>query len=178
MKKASYTLSFCSLMAALGAAVLLTGGLIPVATYCAPLLASLLLIPVTEEFGEGCGWRVWVVTAVLVLLLGADKEAAFFYLLLGYYPLLRLWLEKKVPKALRLPAKLGWSALSVAVMYALLCLVFRVDAVLQDFAGVSMWVNAAFALLLCVVMLLFDRCLGPMTLLYRYKLRPRLGRKK
>ena len=155
MKKTTYTLSFCSLMAALGAAILLGGGLIPVATYCAPLLSSLLLIPVTEEFGARYGRRVWAVTAALVLLLGADKEAAFFYLLLGYYPLLRLWLEKKVPKALRFPVKLGWSVLSVAVMYALLCLVFRVDAVLQDFAGVSMWVNAAFALLLCVVMLLF-----------------------
>lgn len=178
MKKASYTLSFCSLMAALGAAILLGGGLIPVATYCAPLLASLLLIPVTEEFGERYGRRVWAVTAALVLLLGADKEAAFFYLLLGYYPLLRLWMEKKVPGALHLPVKLGWSVLSVGVMYALLCLVFRVDAVLEDFAGVSMWVNTAFALLLCAVMLLFDRCLGPLTLLYRYKLRPRLGKRK
>ena len=176
MSQKTYTLSFCSLMAALGAAVLLTGGLIPVATYCAPLLASLLLIPVTEEFGERYGWRVWTVTSALVLLLGADKEAAFFYLLLGYYPLLRLWILRKMPRPVQLPVKLGWSALSVAVMYALLCLVFRVDAVLEDFAGVEMWVNTAFALLLCLVMLLFDRCLGPMTLLYRYKLRPRLGK--
>ena len=173
MKERSHTLAFCAVLSALGVALLLGGGLIPVATYAAPLLASLLLIPAVSECGAGWGWRVWAVTALLTLLLDADREAAFFYLFLGYYPLLRREIEGRTPRPLRWAVKLGWAALSVGVMYALLCFAFGLGELLEE----EQWVNAAFFLLLCAVMLLFDRCLTPMTILYEKKLRPRLGRR-
>ncbi|MBP3209190.1 MAG: hypothetical protein J6M64_04645 [Oscillospiraceae bacterium] len=39
-KPKSRPLAFCAMMAALGTMLMLTGGLIPVLTYCSPLLAS------------------------------------------------------------------------------------------------------------------------------------------
>ena len=74
----AYTVAFCSLMAALGAVMMLTGGLVPVMTYCSPLLAGVLLIPVLREHGRKWAWLVWIVTAALSMILSADKEAAFF----------------------------------------------------------------------------------------------------
>lgn len=177
MKTAAYTLSFCSLMAALGTAVLLTCGLIPMGVYCATIFASLFLIPVTEEFDRRRGRWVWCVTALLALLLCPDRECSFFYLFFGYYPLLREAINDRVKPSLRVPLKLLWSLLSGMAMYALLCFVFRLDAVLKEFAETARWINAAFFLLLSVVMLIFDRALASLTLLYRYKLRPRLGRR-
>ena len=75
MKRQSYAIAFCALMAALGAALMTTGGLIPIATYCSPLLAGLLLLPVLVEFGVREAWMVWAVTAALSLILSPDKEA-------------------------------------------------------------------------------------------------------
>ena len=69
---------------------------------------------------------------------------------------------------LEMPLSLG-----AKVMYALLCFAFGLGELLEE----EQWVNAAFFLLLCAVMLLFDRCLTPMTILYEKKLRPRLGRR-
>ena len=63
-KGQAYTVAFCSLMAALGAVLMLTGGLIPVMTYCSPLMAGVLLIPVLREFGKKWAWLVWLVTAL------------------------------------------------------------------------------------------------------------------
>ena len=42
-KPKSRPLAFCAMMAALGTMLMLTGGLIPVLTYCSPLLASFSL---------------------------------------------------------------------------------------------------------------------------------------
>ena len=61
-RKLTHAMAFCSQMAALGAALMTTGGLIPVLTYCSPLLAGVLLIPVLQEYGEKWAWLVWLVT--------------------------------------------------------------------------------------------------------------------
>ena len=69
-KGQAYTVAFCSLMAALGTVLMLTGGLVPVMTYCSPLLAGVLLIPVMREHGNNWAWLVWLVTAAVILSLG------------------------------------------------------------------------------------------------------------
>ena len=176
-RKQSYTIAFCALMAALGAALMAAGGLIPVATYCSPLLASLLLLPVLVEFGRREAWMVWAVTAALSLILSADKEAGSMYLFLGWYPILKPGFDRLRPRLLGWAAKAAVFALAFAAMYALLCLVFRVDQVVEDLQGVSLAVNLLFYLILLVVMLLFDFILGRMLPLYVYRLRPRLLRK-
>ena len=174
----SYTVAFCALMASLGAALMATGGLIPIATYCSPLLAGLLLLPVLVEFGAREGWMVWAVTAALSLILSPDKEAGSMYLFLGWYPILKPAFDRIRPRLLGWGAKLGVFALAFAAMYALLCLVFQLEELLEDLRAVSIAVNLAFYLMLLVVMLLYDFILGRMLLLYLYRLRPRLLRRR
>ena len=84
----AFRLSLSALMAALGTVLMLSSNLIPVLTYVAPMLASLTLIPILSEFGKKYAWMTWAVTALLALLLCADREAAFFYLFIGWYPIL------------------------------------------------------------------------------------------
>ena len=52
-KKGAHAIALCALLAALGVAVMLAAGLVPILTYCAPLVASLFLIPVLREYGKG-----------------------------------------------------------------------------------------------------------------------------
>ena len=47
--KPAYSVALCALLSALGVAVMLAAGLLPVLTYCSPLVASLFLIPVLRE---------------------------------------------------------------------------------------------------------------------------------
>lgn len=93
--------------------------LVPVMTYAAPLLCSLLLLPLLMEFSASSGWMVWGVTSILTLLLGADKEAAFFYLFIGWYPLIKLPLENRMKKA-SLPVKTAVFTLALTIMYLIL----------------------------------------------------------
>ena len=123
--KPAVSVAFCGVLAALGTAVMMAAGLIPVLTYCSPLVASLFLIPVLREFGKGRAWMTWAVTAVLSGILCADKEAAFFYIFLGYYPVLK-------PAFDRL-GKAGWAfklllfAAALAAMYGLILFVLGMD---------------------------------------------------
>ena len=173
-KGQAYTVAFCSLMAALGAALMLTGGLIPVMTYCSPLLAGVLLIPVLREFGKKWAWLVWLVTALLSMILSADKEAAFFYLFLGYYPILKQSFDRIKPTPLALLCKLLFFAAAVGVMYALICYVFQLDIGLEELEELGKFAGIAFYLLLVLCMLIYDYALRNLAILYEYRLRPRL----
>lgn len=173
-KRQSYTVAFCALMAALGTALMTTGGLIPIATYCSPLLAGILLLPVLYEFGRREGWMVWAVTAALSLILSPDKEAGSMYLFLGWYPILKPAFDRIRPAALRFFSKLAVFTLAFAAMYALLCFVFQLDEAVEEMRELSLVLNLALDGLLVVVMLIYDFLLGRLWLLYHFRLRPRL----
>ena len=141
------------MMVALSVALMLTGGLIPIATYCAPMISGVLLLPILLEYGKKTAWMGYLATALIVLILGIDKEAAFFYIFLGYYPIIKWSIDKLHQKPMR---------------------VLHMDAVVEEFTEMGMWMLAAFIILLDICLFMYDRLLVPMTVLYANKLRPRL----
>ena len=167
-------IALCAVMAALGAAVMLTGGLIPILTYCSPLAAGLLLIPVIHEYGSGRAWMTWGVTALLALILCADKEAAFFYLFLGYYPIIKKVQDRVPQRALRLLLKLVLFAAALALMYGLLYFVLGLDSFVNDLNAAGTVLNIAVYLGLVAAMMVFDMAIGNIAKLYVRRLRPRI----
>lgn len=172
--RSARTIAFCALMAALGTVLMMLGGLIPVLTYCSPLLASLLLIPVAVEAGRGSGWCVWAVTAALSLIIGIDKEAGFFYCFFGFYPLVKPFFDRCRPKALRFTLKTLFFAALVGLMYWLLCSVLGMEEILESFSAL-MWVNLATLAALVAVLLMFDKVYERMEMMYFLRFRPKLG---
>ena len=173
-RQQSARMAYCGLMVALSVVLMLSGGMISIAAYCIPMMASILLLPVLLEYGRKTTWITYAATACIVLLLGIDKEAAFFYLFFGYYPILK-WEIDRIPRRwLRLPLKLLLYNISFAALYALLGLFLNMEAVLAEFRQMGSMMFVAFLLLFNVCMLLFDRLLTPLVILYVKKLRPRL----
>jgi len=175
-RKLTHAMAFCSLMAALGAALMTTGGMIPVLTYCSPLLAGVLLIPVLREYGEKWAWLTWLVTALLSLILSVDKEAALFYCFLGCYPILRRCFNRVRPKMLSRPLKLLYILAALAGLYALILLVLGLDIGMEDLESLGQYTAASGFLMLTVTMLLYDRVLTNLEILYERRLRGKLKR--
>ena len=166
-------IAFCGMMTALSVVLMLLGGLIPVLLYVSPLAAGLLLLAVLMEYGKKAAWLTWLATALCVLLVGVDKEAAFFYGFIGYYPILKWEIDRRIPnRGLRLGAKLVLFTFSVGLMYLLLATLFPAIMLVESFGGIGMLV--IFAVMLNVCLLLYDRALLPMAVLYDRRLRPHL----
>lgn len=159
-------------MAALGTAFMLTGNLIPVLTYVSPMLAGLTLIPVLYEFGKKYAWMTWAVTAALSLMLCADREEAFFYLFIGFYPIIRPDLDRIRSRPLRFLAKLAVFAASTACMVLILLFVVGMNDIREE-----IWLSVLFYAMMLVVMFLYDRTCRVMTLVYEKRLRRLLIRR-
>ena len=152
-RKQSGKVAFCGMMVALSVALMLTGGLIPIATYCAPMLGGILLLPIMLEYGRKTAWTAYIATSLIVLTLGVDKEAAFFYLFLGYYPIIKWNIEKIGKKPLRLALKLVVFNAAIFLMYAILGFVLHMDAVVAEFTEMGTWLLFLFAVLMATLFL-------------------------
>lgn len=95
----SLRLALCSMIAAMGTAIMFLTGLIPFGTYALPAFAGILLFPVVIEIGTKWAVGVFVAESVLSVFLAPDKEAlACFILFFGYYPILKAVLEHRLQK--------------------------------------------------------------------------------
>ncbi len=166
------SLALCGVLTALAEVVLLLGGVIPMTTFCAPLLAMAVLLPVLEECGTKAAAAAWAATALLALLLTPDRESALIYLFFGWYPLLRPRLRGR-SRAVSAIAKLAVYSAAALTLYGL---VMRLIG-LADGLPESAWVmNAAAFLMGGVLFFLVDQALERLTHLWHTRLRPRLFR--
>ena len=169
-RKRTSQLALAAVLCALSVTIMMLGGLIPVATFCCPMLAGFLSIPILCECGTGMALCAYGAAAVLSCLLGPDKEAAAIYLFLGWYPVLRPKLQK-LRRPFRLLVKLLLFNAAVAAVYALLLFVLGLDPLQSEFAEMSRVMLIVTLLLGNAVFFLFDFILPRMELLYRYRFR-------
>lgn len=164
-KSASRKIAFCGILAALAIVLLLLGGFVPFAVYCCPMLAMLLLVPLMEECSVKICICWYLAVSLLAFLLTPDKEAAFVFAFLGWYPIARRPLGKW-PKLPRIIGKLLLFNVAVFAMYALMIWLFRMEAVAAEFQSAGLPVLILLLALANVLFLAFDLLLGKMTVYF------------
>lgn len=177
MNTTSRKIALCGMMVALGAAVMLLGGVIPVMTFCSPAIAGLTLLPVLSEYGKKWALAAYVAIAALGLMLSPDKESALLFAFLGYYPVAKVGLDKIRNAPLRVAAKLMLFNVAVGLMLASIAWVFNMTEVMAEYAEMSTVMLVVFGVVANVTILLYDRMLGIAMTLYRRRLRKIVFRK-
>lgn len=144
-------------MAALAVVIMCMGGIIPLATYVCPMLCAMVLAVVLRFVGRRIAWAWYAAVAVLSLLLGPDKEAAAVFVFLGYYPIIKPWVDRrKVPFLW----KMVIFNLSICIMYTLLIYLFRLEQVVRDFGDFGLALTLVTLLLGNVTLFMLDLLLS------------------
>ena len=166
-------IALCGVLSALAATVLLSGGMVPGATFCAPVLAMVALLPVLEECGSRAALTAWTATSLLGILLSPDRELALVYAFFGWYPVVRTRISRIPGKFCSLAAKL---VLCNAIIFSLYGAVLGFLGLTADLDGAGRPFKAALLVLANVSFLALDAALERMTLLWRRRLRRRFFR--
>ena len=156
MRSKAYPIALGGMLAAAAVVLMSIGTIIPVATYAAPVLCLLLCQTVLKLCGKRIAWAWYGAVAFLSLLMAPDKEAAAVFLLLGYYPILKLKLDA-------LKGKWLWKALyfngSILALYWVLMNIIGMQQLLSDFEGMGIAMTAVLLILGNVTFFLMDRLL-------------------
>ena len=169
-------IALTGLLCALGAVIMLLGGVIPLATFACPMLAGLMLIPVFVECGQKLAYGAYAAIAILGLILCPDKEAALLFAFIGHYPVLRWRLDQMKSGLLRILAKLGVFNGCILAMYALVLWVFQMDRIIAEYREMGLVLTVLTLVLGNLCLILYDRMIVTFTGIYVYKLRDKLIR--
>lgn len=177
LRQNSRRAALCGILAALSVVLLSAGGILPLATFCCPILAMLCLLPVLEEYGAKTALLLYLAVALLAVLLCPDKEVALLYAFLGWYPTARAPIDRRVGcKPMNAALKLILFAAAVSAMYVLAIFLLGMTEIAAEYAAGGQVLLVLTAALACAVWLLFDKVLLRFTLLYRRKWRGKLFR--
>ena len=119
----------------LSAALMLLSSVIPFLTYAIPALAALLVLFMRVE----CNWKwalaVYAGPSVVCALVVPEKEAVAIYIaLVGYYPLLKLLLDK-LPKVVGYIVKAVFFVGVIVATYYIIMHVFGISTELLEETG-------------------------------------------
>ena len=125
-------IALCGIFAGLSLALMWMVSFVPWMDYALPAVAGLFVFALVIELGPLWPTGVYVATSILSALLLPNKNVALIYIMFfGGYPVLRLLLERRLPKWFAWICKLAvFNAMAVAAYY-LAVFVFQFE--LSDF---------------------------------------------
>ena len=141
------------ILAAAALVVMGLGGMIPIATYVCPMICMLELKAVLKLCGTRMAWAWYGAVALLSLLIGPDKEAAAVFVFLGYYPIVKPWMDRQ-----KLPWL--WKGLlfngSMVILYWMLLHLFGMAALAEEFSEFNGWMLVVLLILGNITFYLLD----------------------
>lgn len=114
-------------MAALAVVVMLTS-YFPYLTYAIPAIASMFILIPTLELGIKWGGLTFVVSGIIVLLVGEMEAKLLFVIFLGYYPVIKETVERFLPKVVQYIIKFVVFNLALVAFYKLSITLIGVSA--------------------------------------------------
>lgn len=144
-------------MAALAIVIMCLGGLIPFATFVCPMLCCMITKLVLSMCGKRIAWAWYGAVAILSVLMAPDKEAAAVFVFLGYYPIVKPWMDKQRLSWL-------WKGLlfncAILLMYWLLIHILGLSEIANDYEEAGIVMSIVMLLLGNVTFFMLDLVLG------------------
>ena len=129
MRNGAKRMAVCAMLTALCVVLMLLGAVLELGMYAAPLFAGLSFLPVGRQYGRTYHLLVYGASCLLCFLLVPNIEQNLMLAgLFGWYPILRPLLQK-LPRLLRLPAKLLFFNTVIVAIEALVMLVLVPETV-------------------------------------------------
>ena len=145
------------MFAAVAMVIMNLGSLIPVATFVCPMLCMMILAFVRKMCGQRIAWAWYGAVAILSLIMAPDKEAAAVFAFLGFYPIVKIKLDKI---RFGFAVKLTLFNVLILLMYALLIHLFGMAQIAAEYREMGIAMTAAMLILGNVAFLLLDHLLS------------------
>ena len=177
-QKPSYVVSLCGIMCGLALALMFVLGMVPMLEYISAAMAGLLIWVIRDRLGVKYGLVSYMAVGILCLLITPNYESSMIYLfLLGYYPIIREYLQKIRLKIFRMIVKLMIYAAGAVSAYMILIFAFGMAELLDetgDFGKYGSLILLGFG---AVAFVMYDMFLGLFDPFYQNLLKPKIQKR-
>lgn len=166
--KTSLKVSLGGIVAALSIVLMFLTSVVPFGTYAFPTLAGILLCVIVIEIGYPWAFATYFAVSVLSFLMLTDKEAALYYAaFLGFYPIIKSFIERIRSKLLQYLIKyLIFNTCMVGAFYIGIILL---SVPRESFYLFNVYLPWVFLILGNLFFLLYDICVTRLVTVYLIK---------
>lgn len=174
----SYIVSLCGIMCGLALAMMFILGMVPAFEYISPAIAGVLIWVIKDRLGIKYGLVSYLAVGILCLLIVPNYEASMMFLfLLGYYPIIREYLQRIPPKAVRFIVKLAVFAATSVTAYMLLIYLFGMNELLDEADDFGKYGSLILLGMGAVAFVLYDVFLGLYAPFYQKLIKPKIQKR-
>lgn len=169
-----------AILAATATVLLIIGGIFEILDMTSAAIASVAILVSYLEFGAKSALGVYAVSSVIALMFFPTATSTIYYaLVLGYYPVLKFVVDKKLKNIKILPTFIKFVVFNVgcALILFLFSKIYGLDAVLAEFefgAVTGETVIVTISVMLNIFFIMFDMLLGSLAVIYTKVLRKRI----
>ena len=166
-------ITLCGVVSALCIALMFLTTVIPFMYYTIPAVAGVLLLFVLLETSASWAFMSYTTVSLLSILLLPEKSSALlFILLLGYYPLIKFYIDKCKIKILNLIIKFLIFNITAILDFVIATKILKIPAEEFQAFGVSIiWVLLALG---NITFFFYDFALKGVALKYMHSLHPKI----
>lgn len=173
-----YIVSLCGVMSGLALALMFIMGMVPSFEYISPAMGGILIWVIRRELGVKYGLVSYLAVGLLGILLVPNYEAIMMFLfLLGYYPIIREYLQKIKLKALQWLVKLIVFAVPSVGAYMVLIYLLGLSYLAEDAEDFGKYGALVLLGMGAFAFILYDICLGYLHPFYDKVIKPKIKRR-
>ena len=173
-----YVVSLCCVMSGLALALMFIMGMVPSFEYISPAMGGMLIWVIRKNLGIKYGLVSYLAVAFLGLLVVPNYEATMMFLfLLGYYPIIREYLQKIKIALFQWIAKLAVFAIPSVGAYMVLIHLFGMEYLLDDAAEFGKYGSLVLLGLGAFAFVLYDIFLGLLIPFYDKIIKPKIQKR-
>ena len=170
-----YVVSLCGVMSGLALALMFILGMVPSFEYLSPGIGGMLIWVIRKQLGVKYGLTSYLAVGILGLLIVPNYEATMMFLfLLGYYPIIREYLQKIKIRIFQWIVKLAVFAIPSVGAYMILIHLFGMEYLMEDVAEFGVWGLLALGTFAFV---LYDIFLGIVNPYYDKFIKPKIQKR-
>lgn len=159
------------MLTAFSVILLIVAGWIPKSTFILPAAAGLAVFVAATEFKNSFGILVYMAVSLLSLILCANKTSVLcFVLIFGYYPMLRIQIDRIKIRVLAVLLKVCVFAAAFVGIVVFSVWLFGISLNSYFIAGIN--TPVVFGSAFVVFMFVYDYLLSRLYVLYGFKIRP------
>ncbi len=166
-------IAFCGVVSALCIALMFLGSILPFFQYTIPAITGVLILFVMIETSVSWAIMSFTTVSVLSMLICPDKEPVLlFVLILGYYPILKFYIEKIKIKFFWMPLKLLLFNAAAILYFTIATKVLKVP--IEEFQAFGFSVAWIILIIGNVTFFLYDFALRGVAIKYLCVIHPKV----
>ena len=153
--------------------------LTPVLYLVMPMLAGMLLIAMIQEAGTGQAFLAYVSVSILSMLVTFNKESALMFIMFfGYYPIVKVYIDKIRLKLTRIITKLALYNVCIISEFLITVYIFGITDMLEEMNDMGRYGLLIMLGISNFTFAVYDVAVSNCTIAYKKWFRPKILCKK